>query len=70
MSKIYCVKLISLLMNKQFRLRKIDDTRNYSLEEIKHNYLVSKKHKNVCKVLKSNSHLSKSIVLFASLKAI
>ena len=32
-------------------MRKTDETRNYFFEEIKHNYLVSKHHKNVCKVL-------------------
>ena len=28
-----------------FRLKKIDETRNYFLEEIKHNDLMSEKHK-------------------------
>ena len=33
-----------------FRLKKIDETRNYNLQEIKHN-LMSKKYKNVCRAL-------------------
>ena len=34
----------------EFRLRKIDETRNYLLEEIKHN-LMSEKYKKTCKYL-------------------
>ena len=30
-----------------FRLKKIDETRNYLLEEIKHNNLMSEKHKKI-----------------------
>ena len=33
------------------RLRKIDKTRNYLLEEIKHNDLISEKYKKTCKYL-------------------
>ena len=33
----------------EFRLKKIDETRNYLLEEIKHNDLMSEKCKNTCK---------------------
>ena len=35
----------------EFRLRKIDQTRNYLLDEIKHNDLMSKKCKKTCKYL-------------------
>ena len=31
-----------------FRLKEIDETRNYFLEKIKHSELVSKKHKKTC----------------------
>ena len=34
-----------------FRLRKIDETRNYHLDEIKHNDLMSEKYKKTCKYL-------------------
>ena len=35
----------------EFRLRKINETRNHLLDEIKHNDLMSKKHKKTCKYL-------------------
>ena len=35
----------------EFRLRKIDETRNYVLDEIKHNDLMSEKYKKTCKDL-------------------
>ena len=35
--------------NLQFRLRKIDETRNYHLDEIKYNDLMSEKYKKTCK---------------------
>ena len=35
----------------EFRLRKIDETRNHRLDEIKHNGLVSEKYKKTCKYL-------------------
>ena len=34
----------------EFRLRKIDETRNYVLDEIKLNDLMSKKYKKACKI--------------------
>ena len=34
-----------------FILRKIDETRNYLLNDIKHNDLMSEKHKKTCKYL-------------------
>ena len=35
-------------INQEFRLKNIDETRNYFLEEIKQNELMSKEHKKVC----------------------
>ena len=35
-------------MSQEFRLKNIDETRNYLLEEIKQNELMSKKHKKIC----------------------
>ena len=32
-----------------FRLKKIDKTRDYLLREIKHSHLMIKKHKQVCR---------------------
>ena len=34
-------------INKKFRLKKLDEIRNYSIEEINENKLLSKKHKIV-----------------------
>ena len=41
----------------EFRLRKIDETRNYLLDEIKHNDLLSEKYKKTCKYLSFVEHL-------------
>ena len=38
-------------MGQKFRLKNIDDTRNYFLEEIKQNELMSRKHKKICTTL-------------------
>ena len=34
-------------VSQQFRLRNIDETSDYSIEDINRNELMSKKHKNV-----------------------
>ena len=61
-----------------FILRKIDETRNYLLNDIKHNDLMSEKHKKTCKYLNYVKHLlilvptvtsCASISAFASLVA-
>ena len=41
----------------EFRLKKIDETRNYIFEEIKHNDLMSGKHKKTCNYLNYVEHL-------------
>ena len=38
-------------MSQEFRLKHIDETRNYFLQEIEQNELMSKKHKKVCRAL-------------------
>ena len=38
-------------MNQEFSLKKIDEIRNYLIEEINRNELMSKKHENVSRVL-------------------
>ena len=40
-----------------FRLIKIDETRNYLLDEIKHNDLISEKYKQTCKYSNDVEHL-------------
>ena len=39
-----------------FRLKKIDQRRSYFLEEIKHNDLMSERHKKVCSTLNKFEH--------------
>ena len=46
----------------EFRLRKIDETRNYLLDEIKHNDLMSEKYKKTCKYL----NYVKNLLILAS----
>ena len=41
----------------EFKLKEMDKTRNYFMEEIKQNELISKKHKKLCKILKYTEHL-------------
>ena len=36
-------------MNQEFRLKKIDEIRNYLIEEIKQNELMNKKHSKIVK---------------------
>ena len=43
-------------MNQEFRLKKIDEIRNYFIKEINRNELMSKKYKNVCRVLNYIEH--------------
>ena len=38
-------------ISKEFRLKNIDETRNYFHEEIEQNKLISKKRKKVCATL-------------------
>ena len=42
---------------QEFRLKNIDETRNYLSEEINQNELMSKKHKKVYRVLNYIKHL-------------
>ena len=43
-------------INQEFRLKKTNETRNYLIEEINQNELMSKKHKEVCRVLNYINH--------------
>ena len=42
---------------QEFRSKNIDETRNYFVEEINQNELMSKKHKKVCAALIYIEHL-------------
>ena len=43
-------------MNQEFRLKNIDEIRNYLIEEINRNELQRKRHKKVCRVLNYTEH--------------
>ena len=43
-------------MSQEFRLKNIDETRNYLLEYIEQNELMSKKHEKVCTTLNYIEH--------------
>ena len=42
-------------ISQEFRLKNIDETRNYFVEEMEQNELMSKKHKEVCTTLNYTS---------------
>ena len=43
-------------ISQEFRLKNIDETRNYFHEEIKQNELTSRRHKKVCATLNYTEH--------------
>ena len=43
-------------ISQEFRLKNIDETRNYFFDEIEQNKLMSKKNKNVCATLNHTEH--------------
>ena len=47
----------------EFRLRKIDETRNYRLDEIKHNDLMNENYKKTCKYL---NYLEQLLILVST----
>ena len=44
-------------ISQEFRLKNIDETRNYFIKEINQNELMSKKYKKVCRILNYVEHL-------------
>ena len=48
----------------EFRMNKIDETRNYLLEKIKHNDLMSEKYKKTCKNL---NYLERLLILVSTI---
>ena len=47
----------------EFRLRKTDETRNFILDEMKHNNLMTKKYKNTCKY---SNYVERFLILIAT----
>ena len=62
MIKMFISILRTNMSSLEFRLRKIDETRNYLLEEIKHNDLMRGKYKKTCKYL----NYVKNVFIFVS----
>ena len=56
---MFWLKIYNYLKNRsqKFRLKIIDETRNYFLEEIKQNEFMSRKHKKVCTTLNHIEHV-------------
>ena len=48
--------MVEEYVSQEFRLNNIDEKRNYFLEEIQQNELMSKKHKKVCTTLSYIEH--------------
>ena len=44
-------------ISQEFRLKNIDERKNYFMEEIKRNELMNEKYKNVCTILNYIEHL-------------
>ena len=57
MTKCCISTLKTNMLNLKFQLQKVDETRNCLLDEIKHNDLISEKHKKICKYLNYFEHL-------------
>ena len=51
-------------ISQEFRLKNIDETRNYFLEEIKQNELMTKNHKKVCTTL---NHIEHFLILVSTI---
>ena len=51
-------------LSQEFRLRNIDDTRNYLIKEINRNELMSKKHEKVCTTL---NYIEHSLILVSTI---
>ena len=47
-----------------FRLKKVDETRKYLLDDIKYNDLMSKKHKKLCRALNNLQNFLVFVSLF------
>ena len=59
-------------ISQEFRFKKIDETRNYFIEKINKNELVTKKHKKICSTLNYIGHfliLSSTITGSVSISA-
>ena len=51
------INLTAQNISQEFRLKEIDEIRNYFIEDINRNELISKKHKKIYKILNHTEHL-------------
>ena len=68
----YFKKMAEENISHKFRLKNVDETRNYLIKEIKQNELMSKKHKKICTTLDYIKHfliLASSITGCVSISA-
>ena len=52
----YFKNIVEENISQEFRLKNIDETRNYFIEDMKQNELLLKKHKKVCTTLNYIEH--------------
>ena len=64
-TKYYVSILKTNMSSLKFRLRKLDKKRNYLLDEINHNDLMSEKFKKTCKYLNYVEHLCPPFTKFS-----
>ena len=60
-------------ISQEFRLKNIDETRNYLIEKIKKNQLISRKYKKICTTLSYIEHfltLTPTIIVCISISAL
>ena len=51
-------------INQEFRLKKMDEIRNYLIKEINQNKLMRKKHKNICRF---SNYIDHSLVVISTI---
>ena len=51
-------------ISQEFRLKKIDEIRNYLIEEVNRDELMTNKHKKVCRVL---SYIDRSLIVISTI---
>ena len=54
-------------MNQEFRLKKIDEIKDYLIEEINRNQLMCKKDKKLCRVL---NYIEHSLILISAITGV
>ena len=53
---IYFKNMVEENISQEYRLKNLNEIRNYFLEQIKQNQLMNKRHKKICRILNHNKH--------------